>query len=258
MNPGIYVQLAAIEDKYWFHVSRRQLVEDYLTRLNLEKNARGLDIGCGTGGNCKLLEKYCSEVYGLDLSEFALELAKKRGLNNRFIRDDANNLADIFAPESFGLVTIFHVLYHEWISSEQSVLQQVHRILKPGGYVVITEPSFNILKRNHDIQDMGKRRYLLKPFEDMLTNAGFTLISGTYFNSISFLPALATKYLEKISMNKSQITDPDSEVKELQMPNTIINELLIKAIGLERMLIRLFGKAPFGVSLLCIARKPLH
>ncbi len=256
MYPGIYLQLAEIEDKHWFFESRRQLVEDYLMKLNIGKNSRGLDIGCGTGGNCRLLEKYCSDVYGLDLSDIALKHAKKKGPNNNFIKGDANHLADIFNPASFDLVTIFNVLYHEWISNDQSVFKQVYRILKPGGYIVITEPSFDILKRNHDIQDMGKRRYLLEPFRKMLTDAGFTLISGTYFNSISFLPALATKYLENISMNKSKIIKPDTQVRELHMPGTITNKFLINVIGLERIIIKLFGKIPLGVSLLCIARKP--
>lgn len=256
MNPGLYSQLAEIEDIHWWHVSRRQMVEDHLIRLYLDKHIKGLDIGCGTGGNLRLLEKYCDEVSGLDLSDLALELAKKRWQHHNFIKGNANSLADIFDPDTFGLITIFHVLYHEWITSESSVLRQVYQILKPGGYLVVTEPSFNILKRKHDIQDMGERRYRLKPFEKILKETGFILISSTYFNCISFLPALIVKAVEHMITKKNNSIKADEKTSELNIPGAVINNFIINIMAIERKIIGLFGKVPLGVSLLCVVRKP--
>lgn len=256
MYPGMYSQLAEIEDSHWWFISRRRLAETLLSSLNIKKNSKGLDIGCGTGGNLKLLKKYCSQVTGLDLSEFALSLAKKKWSHYKFIHGDANHLSKLFSPKSFGLITIFNVLYHQWVPNESKVLKQIYDILEPRGYLIITEPAFNFLKREHDIIDMGKCRYQLTPFRKLLKNSGFVVISSTYFNIIGFIPALITAFTDFFAIKKNKSIPDNKGAKELQILSKPLNKFLLKLMSLERKIIKSIGKIPLGVSLLCIAQKP--
>lgn len=254
MNPGLYAQLARIEDRHWWHVSRRKQVEDILSRLPLDKTSWGLDIGCGTGGNRNVLAKYCAKAVGLDNSPDALRWAVHKWPRSELIRGDANHLDKLFLPGTFGLVTVFHVLYHQWIRDEGDVLKQVFRVLKPGGYLVITEPAFPCLTRRHDVQDMGKTRYRLGTFKRLLREAGLEVMLGTYVSCVGFLPALMIKWVERMrGINNIDDADP---VGELEIPQAWINQFLSGVMGLERKIVRWTGYIPAGVSLLCVARRP--
>ena len=96
MKRKIYSQIAEIEDIHWAFVHRRNLVDGLLSKLNINKFSKGLDIGCGTGGNLKFLEKYCCSVTGIDISEVALDFARIKGKDCNLVRGDANYLANIF------------------------------------------------------------------------------------------------------------------------------------------------------------------
>jgi len=255
MNLGMYSQLTKIEDNHWWFISRRKLIENLLPPYLRFKNGRALDIGCGTGGNLKLLRKYCPRVVGIDISKFAIKLAKKKFPKYHFKLGDANKLTKIFSKKSFDLITIFNVLYHRWIINEQNILEQINTLLKPGGYLVITEPAFDFLKREHDIIGMGKCRYNLPYFEKKLRKIGFKIITSTYFNSISFLPAFIIAFYDRFSINKT-IVLKNEEPAELQIPPILLNKFLLKLMNIETKIIKLVGKMPFGVSLLIIAQKP--
>ena len=255
MKQRLYSQLAEIEDIHWAFVHRRNLVEGLLSKLNINKFSKGLDIGCGTGGNLKFLKKYCCSVTGLDISEVALDFARIKGKDCNLVRGDANYLANIFSPKSFGLISIFNVLYHEWIKDDLSVLMQCNKVLIPGGILVVTESAFNFLNRNHDCQAMGKRRYKLSLFRKMLSDSGFTVLSATYYNALSFVPALILAFLNIIIPNQENSVSENDYVKELQIPMNNINNLVSFLMNIERKLIKILPKLPMGVTLLCIARK---
>ncbi len=255
MKQRLYSQLAEIEDIHWAFVHRRNLVDGLLSKLNINKFSKGLDIGCGTGGNLKFLEKYCCSVTGLDISGVALDLARIKCKDNKFVCGDANYLANIFSPKSFGLVSIFNVLYHEWIKDDLNVLVQCNKVLIPGGILVVTEPAFNFLMRKHDYQAMGKRRYNLSLFRKMLSDSGFTVLFATYYNVLSFVPALILAFLNIMISNQKNSVPENDYVKELQIPMDNINNLVSFLMNIETKAIKILPKLPIGVTLLCIARK---
>ena len=255
MKQKLYSQLAEIEDIHWSFVHRRNLVDGLLSKLNINKFSKGLDIGCGTGGNLKFLDKYCCSVTGLDISEVALDFARRKCPDYKFVRGDANYLANLFSPKSFGFISIFNVLYHEWIKDDLSVLMQCNKVLIPGGILVVTESAFNFLNRNHDCQAMGKRRYKLSLFRKMLSDSGFTVLSATYYNALSFVPALILTFLNIIIPNQKNSVPENDYVKELQIPMNSINNLVFFLMNIETKLIKILHKLPIGVTLLCIARK---
>lgn len=253
MSNGILTQLATIEDRHWWFRYRRILVCDYLDKCTFSNASRALDLGCGTGYNMKLLNRYCPEVYGIELSKEALKIGSKKYNQYQFINGDINHVQNLFPGGYFELITLFNVLYHKGIISEKEILRQIHHILKPGGTILFTEPAFKILMRGHDIADMGKTRYRLRHFASMLAEIGFEDIRGTYFNSVSFFPAFLLALVERSRPSKNW--HDNAAIDELRLEGPILNRLMLRFLDLERLLIKLFKRMPLGVTLLCAARK---
>jgi SAM-dependent methyltransferase len=182
-------------------------------------------------------------------------LARDKFPGQEFKLGDANHLSELFPPEHFDLITFFNVLYHDWISSEVEVLSQAKDLLKPGGWLLATEPAFSFLHRQHDLQAMGHRRYTLAGFSGLLAKAGLEVAAGTYFNGISFLPSLALALAQRLGHPFRRQAIESSAVRELGTGAGRLNEVLIWAMGWERKVIQTMGSIPIGVSLLSLARK---
>ncbi|HEX8139406.1 MAG TPA: class I SAM-dependent methyltransferase [Pyrinomonadaceae bacterium] len=98
---------------------------------------RVLEIGCGLGTDGAQFARAGALYTGVDLTEAAVELARKRfelfGLPGEFRTADAENLD--FADESFDLVYSHGVLHHT--PDTERAVREVHRVLKPGGRAVV-------------------------------------------------------------------------------------------------------------------------
>ncbi len=95
------------------------------------KSGKALDLGCGTGNYTLELERRGFDVIGLDASEGMLKIARSKGLN--CIKGNAYSLP--FPDETFDLV--LSVTMFEFIHGPERVLREIHRVLKPGGEVLI-------------------------------------------------------------------------------------------------------------------------
>ena len=95
------------------------------------KSGKALDLGCGTGNYTLELERRGFDVIGLDASEGMLKIARSKGLN--CIKGNAYSLP--FPDETFDLV--LSVTMFEFIHEPEKVLQEVYRVLKPGGEILI-------------------------------------------------------------------------------------------------------------------------
>jgi len=103
-------------------------------------NAHGLkvlEIGCGLGTDGAQFAKAGADYTGVDLTDAAIELARKRfelcGLKGRFQVADAENLE--FPDESFEVVYSHGVLHHT--PDINAAVREIHRVLKPGGRAIV-------------------------------------------------------------------------------------------------------------------------
>lgn len=79
MKQDEYKRMHDFEHFYWWHVGRRYIVETLLRRFVGEKQNRILEVGCGTGGNMKMLAQF-GDVTGLDPSREALDFCRGEGI----------------------------------------------------------------------------------------------------------------------------------------------------------------------------------
>ena len=103
-------------------------------------NTRGLkvlEIGCGLGTDGAQFAKAGADYTGVDLTNAAIELARKRfelfGLTGKFQVADAENLD--FPDESFDVVYSHGVLHHT--PDIDAAVQEIRRVLKPGGRAIV-------------------------------------------------------------------------------------------------------------------------
>src|SRR5438552_10038 len=96
-----------------------------------------LEIGCGMGTDGAQFAKAGADYTGVDLTEAAIELARKRfalsHLNGEFRVSDAENLD--FDDESFDLVYSHGVLHHT--PNIAAAVSEIHRVLKPRGQAIV-------------------------------------------------------------------------------------------------------------------------
>jgi ubiquinone/menaquinone biosynthesis C-methylase UbiE len=102
--------------------------------------ARGLkvlEIGCGLGTDGAQFAEAGADYTGVDLTEAAVELARRRfelfNLPGSFQTADAENLS--FPNASFDLVYSHGVLHHT--PETEKAIQEIHRVLPPGGRAVV-------------------------------------------------------------------------------------------------------------------------
>ena len=96
-------------------------------------NRKVLEIGVGLGADHQCFASAGAELYGIDLTQRAIEHTRHRlscfGLTSRLAVGDAENLA--FDEESFDIVYSWGVLHHS--PDTPRAVQEVHRVLKRGG-----------------------------------------------------------------------------------------------------------------------------
>jgi methionine biosynthesis protein MetW len=121
--------------------------------LILRKGLRVLDIGCGNGSLFKIAEAKFHEVHGCDISLTALQGAKTTGM--RTICLDLNTTIPLpYQNESFDAITCLEVLEH--ILDPFHLLNDLHRVLRPKGQVLLTTPNIRYFRNLYKLIFRGK------------------------------------------------------------------------------------------------------
>lgn len=236
----------AERDHFWFRGFRR-----FVTPL-LESSAAGrsdllaLDCGCGTGHNLPLLRRYGRAV-GIDLTFSGLQYAVSRG-ERQVARASAGLLP--FETGVFDLVASFDVIYSLPDEVERDALREMHRVLKPGGRLVLNVAAMPFLHGSHSVLSGEVRRYSKRDLRQRLEAAGFAIERLTYTNAVT-LPITAGVRLVQ------RLLGHEASAAEISVPITPVNATLTAALAMEALALRVVDM-PAGSSLLCLATRPVN
>lgn len=132
----------------WQYGKGEQTIKFYLDYTTTEKMFKGktvLDVGCGAGGKSLFYaSKGAEKVVGIDIVERYKEesenLAKELGISNfEFQIQDASKTT--FDDNTFDTIIMNDAMEH--VAEPESVLNEMKRILKPGGRLYVNFPPYN-------------------------------------------------------------------------------------------------------------------
>jgi SAM-dependent methyltransferase len=243
MQEHTYSIMYQIEETHWWFAGRRRIISGFVEKIcsNLEKQPHILDVGCGTGANLELLARF-GDAEGVDVSPDALAFCRERGLQNVRL-GEAEHLP--FADASFDLVTGLDVVEH--LDDDVAGLQEMRRILRPGGRALLFVPAFMFLWGVQDDISNHRRRYTLKELTETVSASGLEVERATYANITFFFPVLLGRLLMRLTGFRP--------ASENNLTVGFLNRPLGSILGAEQLWLRHTG-LPFGVSAICIARRP--
>lgn len=239
MESVAYDNIFTIEENLWWYRGRRAVCLALL-EANLTGPQKILDVGCGTGYNMRLLERF-GEVHGVDFASEALDYCRGRGLT-RVHQADATRLP--FEDASFDLVTAFDVIEH--IADDRAALTEFRRVLKPGGQLLIYTPALPWLYGEHDRIVHHQRRYRKAELQEKIVASGFGLTHCSYVNLFILPIVLAARALLALL--------PRRPHAEMSIPPAPFNRLFSWLCGLEVPRV-IHSGLPYGMTLVALARK---
>lgn len=142
--------------------AEESLVLDYFA-----DDARVLDLGCGAGRTSVALAEMGLPVFGIDISELMIEVAVEQALQagvadvTEFAVMDSRDLRDI-PDDSFdaALYSYNGLELVPGLNGKRRVLQEVHRVLRPGGRLIVCTHSLLALNRYAGTRLLAFARYL--------------------------------------------------------------------------------------------------
>jgi ubiquinone/menaquinone biosynthesis C-methylase UbiE len=152
-----------------------QLLDSFIERL--PASAKVLDAGCGAGIPISLILSERFHVVGVDFSEAQIELAKKNVRNAEFLCEDMTKLS--FPDNTFDGITSYYAIIHIPREEHESLLENFHRMLKPGGIALLCLGAENLID-DVDENYLGTRMYWshydTETYLTMLNIRGFSII----------------------------------------------------------------------------------
>ncbi len=247
MKQEEYTIMAQVEDTHWWYVGHHRTFNALLERYAPDAvRGRVLDAGCGTGGYMERLRERFDpqELMGVDICEEALEYCAGRGLE----RTECCSIETLpFEDGYFDLVVSLNVICHYAVGDDMETLEELGRVLKPGGWLLLNLPAFDILHGSHDAAVGGVRRYRDQGTRELLERAGFEPAHLSYYNTTLFPVAVIFRLWSRRRAS-------EEEVKSDLWAPTYLNHALTALMRAEEWAAVRFG-LPFGSSLIALARK---
>src|SRR5205085_5436993 len=195
MKPHEHDIMRAVEDRYWWYQALRQHVVESIEPDSPQFSL--LDAGCGTGGMLAAVRKKFlqAKLTGIDASEHALELVAGRRIDARLLRASVHELP--FPENAFDFVLSLDVWSHAGVDDALAA-HETHRVLRPGGMLILNLAAFEFLKGAHDYAVDVDRRYTRGEVRALLQGANFEIETLTYWNAILTPPIALARWLSRL------------------------------------------------------------
>jgi SAM-dependent methyltransferase len=247
MREEVYHQYAKqLSDDHWWVSHRRQVFSHWLRRcaVTADGTRAVLEFGSGVGTELSFLQPF-GPVTGIELNPIGASYCRQLGYAQ--LHNGDINHCD-FGKAAYDMVVDFHVLYHTWILSPHDVLRRAYAALRPGGYLLLTEPAFPALRRSHDQVVMAARRWYRKELLQTVASAGFSV---RHWSGILVPIAPVALVLAKVD----RLRPPTAEIEELKGGSRLAEAALRCLLAGERALVRHLP-LPVGTCWALLAQKP--
>jgi SAM-dependent methyltransferase len=232
---------AEVEDSPWWFAARRKLLSQIIRKLRLPPEAAVLALGTAMGEHLRMLEHLgCRNTTGLDKYETAIRYRGEQAVDTI----EAGEVCDLpFEDERFALVLATDIVAH--VVDDGRALSEIRRVLSPGGSAVLVVPAFEALRGRQDDTSQPRHRYCKRQLEERLRAAGLEDVDVFYFNYLLWFPLWLAR--QRVGRLRQTVCN------ERPVPSSWLDHVLTAVVTLDVHTAR-WVRAPFGVSLLAIAR----
>jgi ubiquinone/menaquinone biosynthesis C-methylase UbiE len=136
-----------------FHVQEALHLERYRFACDRIGAATVLDAACGSGYGSGILAQRAGRVVAVDVSPEALDHAREyyKLPNIEFIHADLSEPIRL-PDQSCDAIVSFETIEH--VSNQRQMVAEFHRILKPGGTLIVSSPDREIITgRAHEVNE---------------------------------------------------------------------------------------------------------
>ena len=129
----------------WLYQTVRKHTIKTKTKLlkKVTSGGKHLDIGCGTGEFLNSCKKHGFKTEGIEPSK----IAREKAINNYNLSVKESTDLSLYKGSSFDSISMWHVLEH--ISDLNENISHLHRILKPGGKLIVAVPNHKSWDASH-------------------------------------------------------------------------------------------------------------
>jgi arsenite methyltransferase len=162
----------------------------YMAQIALPARARVLDIGCGNGATTKLIMQHLrpAQLVGIDPSSVFIDMAREAFAGECRVSFAIGDAVATRQPDAFFDLVIAHTVYSHLVDPE-GALAEAHRVLRPGGQLVIFDGDFatvTVALFDGDplqtavgavLRHMMHAPYIMRRLPGLVTAAGFSVQS---------------------------------------------------------------------------------
>lgn len=243
MEPRAYQEMGQIQDRHWWFVARRRILEAVIRSLDIPEPRSILEVGCGMGGNLPML-KGLGQVTGIEADDPARDwIGRHLGITVH-----SGHLPDglrLPADERFGLICLLDVLEH--VEDDVGSLRTLSGLLEAKGKVLVTVPAYQWLWSAHDDSLHHVRRYTATRLRKTAERAGLRVARISYFNTLLFPLAALARAASKAT-GRQGLAGND-------LPAAWINDLFCRVFASEARVLK-HASLPFGVSIMIVLERP--
>jgi SAM-dependent methyltransferase len=219
------------------HKKHLRIIEKYV------KTGKILDLGCGSGYFLTLAKEKKWIPFGVEMSEYASQFAKKRSIPiiNKIITEVT------FPKEEFDVISMFNVLEH--MNELNTVLKKNHRWLKKDGILVVEVPNLDsfqmkVFKEKWIHLDVPRHifHFKKKSFNKLVQKNGFKIIKeySLPFSSHEVAGWLHSLKQSIIRKNKKKVIELKKEIESDEMKKKKSLSIKILMVVLISQILRLF------------------
>jgi len=124
----------------YLHCARRDWIHQAIERYSQGDAMMTLEVGPGSGGYLPVLAERSETTYAADIEPAFLEQARRLQEQHPQIRVEVDDITKSQLPEkTFDMILCTEVVEH--FDGSQQALLHMHRLLKPGGILILTTPQ---------------------------------------------------------------------------------------------------------------------
>jgi D-aspartate ligase len=241
------------------HQERRRRALEWVDGLGLGPATRVLEVGCGAGWTSMTLAERGFEVDATDTVVQMLERTREKANNAGVAERVRTRVADVhaldFDDETFDLGLALGVI--PWLHSPPKALQELARVLRPGGHLIVNADNHLKLTYLMDPQRTPWLAPLRRPVRHLVSDLGLAGQRNTGPDTVSHLTREFDMLLESVGLER---------VASMTLgfgPFTLFNHEVFpsqRAVALHRRLQRLADRGVSGIrstgsQYLVLARK---